>query len=170
MIWYWFLLSLVFPHKFNIPSRYVTKTTSTLNPPLNSITTAAAKQDTFLRLILDYFSTFHSSYHISRRDLTNLPVIIKYCFFITPILRFYPLISFPNQGPLMVHSIAVKILPSLHYIVSSIPRSPPTYKLAQAFGPLIFKSHYRCSACLLFLKNNLRVLHAKRIPTSCTIG
>ena len=78
--------------------------------------------------------------------------------------------NFTNKVLLVGHAMDVKILPSLEYNMLPIPRDLALYKFPQAIGPCLIKYHYRCSVCLPFLKENIKVVHAKLIPTSSTKG
>ena len=84
----------------------------------------------------------------------------------TPILRFYTLIKFPNQGSLLGQSVAVNTLPSLEYILSTNPSDPASYNLDQVMGSFLVEFHYRWSSYIHFLNENLGVIQSKLVHTS----
>ena len=92
----WFLICLVSSQNFNTPSSKYKKNSSTINHTPNPITTATARQDTYLQRSLFFFNPFHSYSHLSIKAFTILQVIPKSFFFITPILSFETLKPQPS--------------------------------------------------------------------------
>ena len=119
----WLLLCLVYPPTFNIPSSEIRKTSSTLNPTQKMITTASVRQTTSLRLSQLNFLSLHYLSNTYNKYFNTLIVIPNTCLFINTIIIFDPLINLPNQWPLVWQALAVNNLPSLEYIVSTIPSS-----------------------------------------------
>ena len=104
--------------------------------------------------------------HPTNISFTISLVTQKYCFFITPIHSLDHLMNFPNHVPQVIHVVSVKFLPTLVKILSPIPNTPYSYRLAHSVGDFLMISHCRCKIDTLFLRYNLKVAHANPIPTS----
>ena len=83
----------------------------------------------------------HYYFHPSNKYFTTLLVILKYCFFISAILRFEPLINSPNRGTLVGQDLSINSLIYLEYIFYPVPNDSAPYKLAQSMSPFLMESH-----------------------------
>ena len=118
------LLCLVYSQTLKLPPGRKVKhpLTLTLNP--NPITTAASRQSTSLQRSHFPFIPLQFSSHPPNKYFTILLGIPNSCFFITPIIIFYPLINFPSQSPLVGQAIAIKLFLIFNILFLPLPTIP----------------------------------------------